>query len=136
MPKINSVHYAGKWIGIGFLVGAILPGILWLFTKEYFWWLTIVGGLILLAFAFVFVIEMKQDFGKKPYYLKHLKETIPYDPAKQIAVIRSSICTGEQVAGFKNVEDGSFVEVMLIRNSSDQKIFQEIYGIETVRSEY
>lgn len=33
---------------------------------------------------------------------------IKFDPDKQYAIIRSLICTGEKVAGFKNKEDGHF----------------------------
>ena len=44
-------------------------------------------------------------------------------------VIRSSICTGEQVAGFKNIHTGKFSEVMLLRNDSDLKEFLEVYDI-------
>ena len=32
-------------------------------------------------------------FGKKPYHERHLSEEIPFDPDKQIAVIKCSICT-------------------------------------------
>ncbi|MCR4584601.1 MAG: aspartate dehydrogenase [Lachnospiraceae bacterium] len=52
------------------------------------------------------------------------------------AVIRSSICTGEKVAGFKNRKDGHFTEVMLIRTPEDEKHFREIYELESVRVEY
>lgn len=61
---------------------------------------------------------------------------IQFDPATQTAVIRSSICTGEKVAGFKNRKDGHFTEVMLIRNAEDEKCFRETYGIDTVKVEY
>lgn len=44
-------------------------------------------------------------------------------------VIRSSICTGERVAGFKNIHTGKFSEVMLIRNDGDLEEFQDTYGI-------
>ena len=44
-------------------------------------------------------------------------------------VIRSSICTGEQVAGFKNIHTGKFSEVMLIRNGGDLREFLETYDI-------
>ncbi len=67
---------------------------------------------------------------------KELTELIPYDPATQHAVIRSSICTGEKIAGFKNDSDGHFTEVMLIRSPEDEEYFKEIYGIETVKIEY
>lgn len=66
---------------------------------------------------------------------KHQKE-VPYDPDTQYAVIRSSICTGEKVAGFKNKKDGHFTEVMLIRDSEDEMRFREIYGLDTVKVEY
>ena len=52
-----------------------------------------------------------------------------YDRENQKPVIRSSICTGEQVAGFKNIHSGKFSEVMLIRHGSDLKEFLELYDI-------
>ena len=61
---------------------------------------------------------------------------IKFDPETQFAVIRSSICTGEKVAGFKNRKDGHFTEVMLIRNADDEKYFKEAYGLDTVKVEY
>ena len=51
-------------------------------------------------------------------------------------MIRSSICTGEKVAGFKDLEGGRFTEVMLIRSREDERRFREIYGLETVKTEY
>lgn len=71
-----------------------------------------------------------------PKYERHLRETIPFDPREQYAVIRSSICTGEQVAGFRNRENGHFTEVMLIKSPEDEKRFKEIYDLETVKKEY
>lgn len=53
----------------------------------------------------------------------------PYDRENLKPVIRSSICTGEQVAGFKNIRTGKFSEVMLIRNGSDFEEFLEEYDI-------
>ena len=52
-----------------------------------------------------------------------------YDRENLKPVIRSSICTGEQAAGFKNIQTGRFSEVMLIRNVGDLKEFQEEYDI-------
>ena len=60
---------------------------------------------------------------------KNEERTVKYNPEKQKAVLRCSICTGEQVAGFKNLSDGKFEEVMLIRNESDLQDFREQYGI-------
>ncbi len=70
------------------------------------------------------------------YYERHLKETIPFDSETQYAVIKSSICTGEKVAGFKNKKTGAFTEVMLIKNIADETTFKKIYGIETLKVEY
>ena len=65
-----------------------------------------------------------------------LREKIPYDPARQIPVVRSSICTGEKVAGFKDREGGHFTEVMLIRSKQDEARFKALYGLEAVKTEY
>lgn len=61
---------------------------------------------------------------------------IEFDPETQYAVIRSSICTGEKVAGFKNKKDGHFVEVMVIRSPEDERRFKEEYNLDSVRTEY
>ena len=71
-----------------------------------------------------------------PFFEKKKKPEIKFDPDTQYAVIRSSICTGEKVAGFKNKKDGHFTEVMVIKSSADEKQFKELYGLETVRTEY
>lgn len=44
-------------------------------------------------------------------------------------VIRSSICTGEKVAGFKNRQSGVFEDIMLIRVPGDVAEFRKKYGI-------
>ena len=59
-----------------------------------------------------------------------------FDPETQYAVIRSSICTGEKVAGFKDKKGGHFTEVMVIRSAEDERRFKEIYGLDSVRTEY
>ncbi|MCR4748732.1 MAG: aspartate dehydrogenase [Lachnospiraceae bacterium] len=61
---------------------------------------------------------------------------IDYDPETQYAVIRSSICTGEKVAGFKNRKDGHFVEVMLIRTSQDEERFKRVFDLNDIKVEY
>ena len=43
-------------------------------------------------------------------------------------VIRCSICTGEQVAGFRST-DGHIEEVMLLRTPEDLEQFRKRYGI-------
>ena len=136
IPKINSINFGGKLIGIALLTGVIIPAVIWFLFHVFLWQLCLTGGLILLCFAVLFVIEMKQDFGKMTYYERHLKETIPFDSETQYAVVKSSICTGEKVAGFKNKETGAFTEVMLIKNIADETTFKKIYGIETLKVEY
>ena len=71
-------------------------------------------------------------FGHK----KSREAAVQFNPETQYAVIRSSICTGEKVAGFKNKTDGHFTEVMLILSPADEKIFKEIYGIDSLKIEY
>lgn len=136
IKKINSIHFGAAWIVISLVVGLLLPAVIWIITDVFYWGLTVIGGIILLGFIIVFSIEMKQDFGKKPYYETYLSEDIPFDPDKQIAVIKCSICTGEQVAGFKSKEDGHFTEVMLIRGAKDIEVFKEIYSITEIKKEY
>ncbi len=63
------------------------------------------------------------------FFRKKVK-TIPYDPQVRTPVIRASICTGEQTAGFQNRHTGVFEEVMLIRDKADLQEFRERYGIE------
>ena len=53
-----------------------------------------------------------------------------YDKTKQKPIIRASICTGEKVAGFKDLATGQFSEIMLIRNDSDLYEFMQSYGVE------
>ena len=67
---------------------------------------------------------------------KSLESSVVYDPATQRPVVRASICTGERVAGFKSLADGSFTEVMLLRTSEDERQFKEAYGLETLETEY
>lgn len=67
---------------------------------------------------------------------KKKETTVQFDPETQYAVIRSSICTGEKVAGFKNKTDGHFTEVMLIRSPADEKEFKETYGVNSLKVEY
>ena len=55
--------------------------------------------------------------------------TTAYDPSKMRPVLRCSICTGEQAAGFLRLADVRFVEVLLIRNDADLQFFREQYGI-------
>ena len=61
------------------------------------------------------------------FHKKIQKET--YDKENLKPVIRSSICTREKVAGFRDVKTGKFEEVMLINGSNDMDLFLEKYDI-------
>lgn len=61
---------------------------------------------------------------------KKRQTAIPYDTTGKVPVIRSSICTGEQVAGFKDPVSGKFQELMLIRDSDDLAEFLPSYQID------
>ncbi len=54
----------------------------------------------------------------------------PYDRGNKIPVIRASICTGEQVAGFKDPVNGKFEELMLLRNGRDLQECLRRYHVE------
>ena len=60
----------------------------------------------------------KKKIVKKTYDREHMKP-----------VIRASICTGEEVAGFKDIRTGRIEEIMLIRSPEDLEKFKEIYEI-------
>lgn len=70
-------------------------------------------------------------FRKKP-------ETRSYDREALRPVIRSSICTGEQVAGFRDRRTGRFTDVMLLRTPQDLEEFRRLYDIkaEEIVTEY
>ncbi|MBP5161525.1 MAG: hypothetical protein ILP16_00905 [Spirochaetales bacterium] len=53
-----------------------------------------------------------------------------YDSEKSYPAIRSSICTGEKVAGFRDRETGRFTEIMLLSSDKDLETFKARYGIE------
>lgn len=71
-------------------------------------------------------------FGKK----KPVLPEVEYNSETQRAVIKCSICNGEQVAGFKDKQTGHFTEVMLIKSEKDLEVFKKAYGVENVGKEY
>lgn len=62
--------------------------------------------------------------------------TLTYDPATHKPILKCSICTGEQVAGLKDIRTGKFEEVMLIRSEKDLNTFLKMCGITTITKEY
>ena len=67
----------------------------------------------------------KKKIVKKTYDREHMKP-----------VIRASICTGEEVAGFKDIRTGKIEEIMLIRSPEDLEKFKEIYEINIKHDQY
>ena len=62
---------------------------------------------------------------------------LTYDKENKKPIIKSSICNGEQVAGFKDVNTGKIEEVMLIKSQADFDKFKAMYGInEEITKEY
>ena len=46
-----------------------------------------------------------------------------YDKDSKRPVIKASICTGEQVAGFKDIHTGKIEDIMLVKTSADIEKF-------------
>ena len=68
----------------------------------------------------------KKKTVKKSYDRDHMKP-----------VIRASICTGEQVVGFKDLQTGNMKEIMLIKSPKELENFKHMYGItEEIEKEY
>ena len=61
--------------------------------------------------------------------MKNVKVDKHFDPALWQPVIRASICTGEQVAGFREKASGRIIEIMLIRSPKDLEEFKRAYGL-------
>lgn len=66
------------------------------------------------------------------------KPSPSFDSSGKLPVIRTSICTGEQTAGFKDPDTGKFYDVMLIRSDADLREFLETYHVPegALRREY
>ena len=75
--------------------------------------------------------ENRQEGKTVVFSFFHHKKTAPVsrEPQRGVPAIRCSICTGEQVAGFRNKETGRFEEVMLLRSPDDLSRFRQQYGI-------
>lgn len=60
---------------------------------------------------------------------KKSQEKIPYDPSAERPVIKASICTGEQVAGFETLSGSHFRAHGLITNEEERRDFCRRCGI-------
>ena len=79
--------------------------------------------------------QQKEGDSMGLFKKKNVKKS--YDRECMKPVIRASICTGEEVAGFKDIRTGKIEEIMLIRSPEDLERFKEIYEItEEIAKEY
>ena len=67
---------------------------------------------------------------------KFQSEKLQYDCKVQKPVLRCSICTGEQVAGLKDMNTGKFQEIMVVRTQVDLERFQKLVGTKDIDKEY
>ena len=70
------------------------------------------------------------------FHRKKQIRTLDYDREHAEPVIRCSICTGEQTAGFRDLRSGHFREVMLIRSQADLEKFRRLYGLDEIKTIY
>ena len=62
-------------------------------------------------------------------FKRRKQQPLPYEKTGKIPVIRASICTGEQVAGFRVEATGKFEELMLLRGRRDLEEFLRQYDV-------
>ena len=136
MKKINSNGWGGKVIAAGLLIGAAIPAAVWIVFRVFLPGFCVAGGAVLAAMLLILLIERRQDNAPVPYFERTLSRDVPFDAETQEAVVRSSICTGEKVAGFRDKNGARFVEVMVIRNADDLKRFKSMYGLDEIKTEY
>lgn len=80
------------------------------------------------------IIDNKEDMVI--FMFRKKKKPVEFDRENQRAILKCSICTGEQVAGFKDKHTGKFQEVMLIRNNRELEEFMKMYDLDNVPKEY
>lgn len=68
--------------------------------------------------------------GEGVFGRRKKRAAVSFDKSGKIPVIRSSICTGEQTAGFQDKATGKIQEVMLIRGKADLREFMEEYDLD------
>lgn len=65
------------------------------------------------------------------------KDKIPsYDKETEVPALKSSICTGEQTAGFLDVNTGKYRDVMLIKSPADLEVFKKMFGVDELKKIY
>lgn len=59
-----------------------------------------------------------------------------YDREKEEPCVRCSICNGEMVAGFRDLESGHFREYRMLRGNQEMDEFAKMCGVRQVRKIY
>ena len=67
---------------------------------------------------------------------KKIQPDTRFQSDRYVPVLRCSICTGEQTAGFRDLKTGEFHEIMLIRSDRDLEEFKLTYGVTELKKEY
>ncbi|MCC8080672.1 MAG: aspartate dehydrogenase [Lachnospiraceae bacterium] len=70
------------------------------------------------------------------FWKRKKSEHREYDASVCKPVLKCSICTGEQVAGFQDLKTGKFDDVALIRNPADLQAFLDAYGLKDIEKIY
>ena len=70
------------------------------------------------------------------FFRKNQPIRCTYDRLTEKPILKCSICNGEQVAGFKNLQTGEFREIMLIKDAADLQHFKQLYDITDITKEY
>ena len=125
---LYSSHKTGKYVsgvpcvgGFFILIAFLLSPIKWLAflaLLDYGFWM--IG-------ASIIGIGGKRAPQTKTKY---------YDPNVEKPIVKSSICTGEKTAGFKDLTTGKYRDVMAIKSDADLQQFMKDYGLETIDTEY
>ena len=63
------------------------------------------------------------------FFRKKEAATEAYDRENFRPVIRVSICTGEEAAGFRNLHTGKFTDIQLLRDGRDLQEFMDRYAL-------
>ena len=133
MKKLNTNAYGGKLLPAAILL-LVIPAVILLCLKRFLWWALLPGELALAVYLTLRIVETAQDRAARK--AGHDPEKIPFDPSAQRAVIRASICTGEQVAGFRDLATGHFTEVAVLKSEADKEAFMKAYGLTDIKTEY
>ena len=137
--KVGRAVMGFAWIvfAIKFILFFSVVALVVLYFLKKPLWLAPIIALGLYLFYRVVILGLIFGLLNKVASSQVKKEKVcDFDAAKQVAVVRASICNGERVAGFKDRETGHFTEVMLIRSDADLEKFKKMYGVDEVKTEY